>query len=53
MNQIGIGEMVAVLLTIAGWVIAKGFWWTVLAVCFPPFAWYLVVDAVLKSWGMV
>ena len=37
---------------IAGAVLAKGFWSTAAAICFPPYAWYLVVERgmVMAGW---
>lgn len=29
---------------VMGWVLAKGFWSTVAAVLFPPWAWYLTAE---------
>lgn len=46
-------EFIAVLLTVAGWVLAEGFWQTVLAVLVPPYAWYIVVDFWLGAIGWV
>ena len=38
---------------IAGVVLAKGFWWTVLAIFFPFYAWYLVVEKTLFILGFL
>jgi hypothetical protein len=37
---------------IAGIVFAKGFWLTLLACCFPFYAWYLVVEQILIGLGI-
>ena len=37
---------------LAGTVIAKGFWSTAIACCFPPWAMYLLVERVLKIAGI-
>ncbi|HMX99906.1 MAG TPA: hypothetical protein PKC44_09055 [Agitococcus sp.] len=37
---------------IAGVVLAKGFWWTLLAVFCPFYAWYLIVERVLVMTGV-
>lgn len=41
------------LLWLAGTVKAAGFWSTVAAIFFPPWAWYIVVEAAMKAWGAV
>ena len=39
-------------LVIVGWIagiaIAKGFWPTLFALCCPPWAWYLIVEKLLR-----
>jgi len=35
---------------ILGIVIAQGFWSVTVAVCFPPWAWYLVVENIAKHY---
>lgn len=37
---------------LAGTVIAKGFWSTAIACCFPPWAMYLLVERLLKIAGI-
>ena len=36
---------------LSGIVLAKGFWTTTIAVLFPPYAWYLVVERTLMVLG--
>jgi|GEM_PF-1640810 len=36
---------------LAGLVFASGFWLTTAAVFFPPYAWYLVVERVIRGMG--
>ena len=38
---------------LAGIVLAKGFWLTVLAVCLPFYAWYLLIERVMQRTGFV
>lgn len=38
---------------IAGCVLAKGFWSTTLCIFFFPWSWYLVIEKVMQSWGML
>lgn len=38
---------------IAGWVLANGFWSTLVAVICPPWGWYLVVEAILIRTGVL
>ncbi|HET8686456.1 MAG TPA: hypothetical protein VFM18_07305 [Methanosarcina sp.] len=45
-------ELLAVL-WVAGIVLAKGFWLTVLAVCFPLYAWYLIVEKIMIIAGLI
>jgi hypothetical protein len=42
-----IGGVIAGLFWVAGVVIAKGFWWKVLAICIPFYAWYKVVEKIM------
>ena len=44
---------ICAVLWIAGVVLAKGFWWTVLAITVPFYAWYLVVERVMQMAGIV
>lgn len=39
--------LIIIVAWLAGVVFAKGFWLTFAAVCFPPYAWYLVVERAL------
>jgi hypothetical protein len=36
-----------------GVVLAKGFWYTVLAACIPFYSWYLVVERFMVLFGLV
>jgi hypothetical protein len=38
---------------LVGIVLAKGFWSTVIAICFAPYAWYLVAEkcVVIAGWA--
>lgn len=38
---------------IAGVVIVKGFWLTVLAICIPFYAWYVVVEKIMQMNGLI
>jgi hypothetical protein len=38
---------------VAGIILAKGFWWTALAVVLPFYGWYLIVTKVLQIVGWV
>lgn len=42
-----------ILLTVAGWVVAKGFWSTLFALCIPPYAWYLTVEHFLTVFKLL
>ena len=42
-----LAQFAALLLYLAGLVIAQGFWSTLFALIFPPYSWYLVVEQVL------
>jgi len=48
-----IGGLTAVIMWLAGIVIASGFWSTTFAVCFFPYSWYLVVEKVMLINGWV
>lgn len=37
---------------VAGWVLAKGFWWTFVSVFFFPYSWYLVVQKIMIAYGL-
>ena len=47
-----VSAAVIITLWLAGIAIAKGFWPVAIAVCVPPYAWYLVVEKVmlLNGW---
>jgi len=45
--------VLGVLAWLVGIVLAKGFWSTAIAVCVPPWAWYLSVERVLMMWGWI
>lgn len=38
---------------VSGIVLAKGFWWTVLAIFVPLYAWYLVVEKIFILNGLI
>jgi hypothetical protein len=38
---------------LAGIVLAKGFWLTTLSICLPFYSWYLVVEKVMMSTGIL
>ena len=46
-------EFAAVLTWISGVVLAKGGWSTFFAIVFPPWAYYIVIEVVLKAWGVL
>ena len=48
-----IAYLITVILWIAGWVLAQGFWTLFFAVVFPPFSIYLVVEKVMLAQGWV
>lgn len=37
---------------VAGWVLAKGFWSTFVSVFFFPYSWYLVVQKIMIAYGL-
>lgn len=45
--------MIAWIVWVAGAVIAKGFWSTVLCIFFFPWSWYLVIEKVMIAWGLL
>lgn len=47
-----IGSAIVVVSWIAGVVLARGFWSTVSAVFFPPYAWYLLVERFMEAFGL-
>ena len=47
------GQFLACMFWIGGIVIAKGFWSVFFAVIFAPYAWYLVIEYLLKYTGIV
>ncbi len=46
-------QFVLIVLWIAGIVLAKGFWLTLLAICIPFYAWYLVIERLMTDFGIV
>jgi hypothetical protein len=46
-------EFAAVLTWISGVVLAKSGWSTFFAIVFPPWAFYVVIEVVLKAWGVL
>lgn len=46
-------QLVMIVFWVSGLVIAKGFWSTLAAVCFPPWSWYLVVERLLIVNGFI
>lgn len=44
---------IAALMWLAGIVLAKGFWLTVLSVVMPFYAWYLVVQRIMQANGLL
>ena len=54
--KLALNWIVAVLVIVswlAGVVLASGFWSTAFAICFPPYAWYLVVERAMVMAGWV
>ena len=47
----GLGMLLMFVPWLAGIVLAAG-WWKALAVFFPPYAWYLVVELAMRSTGL-
>jgi uncharacterized membrane protein YqaE (UPF0057 family) len=47
--MIRFSDVLLILLSIVGWVIAKGFWQTLIAVIIPPYAWYLAIEYFLRT----
>ena len=48
-----ISSAVIITLWLAGIAIAKGFWPGAIAVCVPPYSWYVVVEKVMLYYGMI
>lgn len=48
-----VATVVAVITWLAGVVLSKGMLSTLFAICFPPYAWYLVVEKVMQFKGWV
>lgn len=48
-----VASFVLLVAWLAGIVMAAGFWLTALAICFPVYAWYLVVERGLKMMGAI
>ena len=54
MNDVmrGLGIFVFLIVWTAGIVVAFG-WWKLLAIFFPPYGWYLLMDIILSKAGIV
>ena len=48
-----VSAAVIITLWLAGIAIAKEFWPVAIAVCVPPYSWYLVVEKVMLYYGMI
>ncbi|EQA7786792.1 hypothetical protein ACX818_001386 [Acinetobacter baumannii] len=48
-----IAQLILLAVWITGIVLAKGFWWTLGAIVFPPISWYIVISEVLKNFGFI
>ncbi len=48
-----VARVIAVILWLAGVVIANGFWSTAVALFIPLWAWYLVVERVVTTYGLL
>lgn len=48
-----LGNVVALIMWIAGWIIAQGFWSTFFAVIIPLWGYYLVVREILRATGLI
>jgi hypothetical protein len=46
-------QLIGVVVWIAGIVIAKGFWSTFFAIFVPIWAWYLVIERLLITYGII
>ena len=46
-------NLIMLLTWVAGIVLAKGFWWTCLAIIFPLYSWYLVIEKIMQLNGNV
>lgn len=46
-------ELLVIITWLYGTVLAKGFWSTAVAVFLPPYAWYLVVERLMTTAGMI
>ena len=44
--------LIIIFVWLGGIVFSKGFWSTALAVCFPPYAWYLFVEHLFLFFGL-
>jgi len=44
--------IVFLVMWVAGWVLAKGFWSTFVSVFFFPYSWYLVVQKIMIAYGL-
>jgi hypothetical protein len=45
--------LISIAIWIAGIVVAKGFWSTLFAICIPFWAYYLVIEKVLITYGVI
>lgn len=48
-----IGSFAFVVMWVAGWVMAQGFWLTALAIFFPPYGWYLIIERLMRMAGII
>lgn len=46
-------QLIGVIIWVAGIVIAKGFWSTFFALFIPLWAWYLVIERLLITYGII
>jgi len=50
--KLSIQYFIVLIWWLAGIVLAKGFWCTLLSICFPPYPMYLVVEKVMTVYGV-
>lgn len=48
-----LAEIILFITWVAGVIIAKGFWSTLIALVFPFWAWYLCIEQILIKWNIV
>ena len=48
-----IGQTIMIAAWVGGWVLAQGFWLMAVAILFPPYGWYLVVEKFMEFFGMI